>query len=109
MRANLQRLGVGIALAITSQFSIDWLYSSLFLVHLNGLPSLLHAPAWLQPMQPIARLLCDLIPSAILGFVVTSYAGVAGFCLSLAFFYCSPLFLHVNEDFYYSADGFAQA
>jgi membrane-bound metal-dependent hydrolase YbcI (DUF457 family) len=109
MREKLQRLGLGIALAIVSHLTIDMLYSAVFLVHFDRPTPPLHAPAWLEPMQPVARLLCDLIPSAVLGFVVASYAGLAGFCLSLVMFYCSPLFLNVNEGFYYSADGFAQA
>jgi hypothetical protein len=109
MRGTLQRLGIGIALAIVSSLAIDMLYSAVFLVHVDRPLPLLHAPAWLEPMEPAARLLCDLIPSAILGFVVASYAGVAGFCLSLVIFYCSPLFLKVNDEFYYSADGFARA
>jgi hypothetical protein len=109
MRGTLQRLGIGIALAIVTHLAIDTLYSAAFLVHVEKPLPLLHAPAWLEPMQPVARLLCDLVPSAVLGFVVASYAGVAGFCLSLVIFYCSPLLLNVNEEFYYSVDGFAQA
>src|SRR3954462_7514164 len=109
MRGQLQRLGIGITLAIVSLLAIELLYSAMFLVHSDRPPPLLHVPAWLEPMQPVARLLCDLIPSALLGFVVTSYAGAVGFCLSLVLFYCSPLYLKVNEDFYYSVDGFAQA
>ena len=109
MRGTLQRLGLGIALAIVSYLAINLLYSAVFLVPVDRPPRPLHAPAWLEPMQPVARLLCDLIPSAVLGFLVASYAGVAGFCLALVIFYCSPLFLNVNAEFYYSVDGFAHA
>jgi hypothetical protein len=86
MRATLQRLGIGIALALVSFFALNLLYSAVFLVPPDNPPRPLHAPGWLEPMQPVARLLVYLIPSAILGFVVASYAGVAGFCLSLVFF-----------------------
>src|SRR3954468_17373922 len=102
MRATLQRLGIGIALALVSLLAINLLYSAVFLVPVDRPPRPLHAPAWLEPMQPVARLLCDLIPSAVFGFVVASYAGVAGFCLALLIFYCSPLVLNVNAEFYYS-------
>jgi hypothetical protein len=109
MRGTLQRLGIGIALAIISLLAINLLYSAVFLVPVDGPPRPLHAPARLEPMQPVARLLCDLIPSAVLGFLVVSYAGVAGFCLSLAIFYSSPLLLGVDKEFYYSVDGLAHA
>ena len=109
MRGTLQRLAIGIALAIVSYLAINLLYSAVFLVPSDRPPRPLHAPTWLEPMQPVARLLCDLIPPALLGVLVASYAGLTAFCLSLAIFYCSPLFLNVNEAFYYSVDGFAHA
>jgi hypothetical protein len=109
MRATLQRLGLGIALAIVSYLAINLLYSAVFLVPPGNPPRPLHAPAWLEPMQPVARLLCDLIPTAVLGFVVATHAGITGFCLALVVFYCSPLFLNVDARFYYSVDGFAHA
>ena len=109
MRGTLQRLGIGIALALVSFLAMNLLFSAVFLVPPDNPPRPLHAPAWLEPMQPVARLLVYLIPPAILGFVVASYAGVAGFFLSLVFSYGSPLFLNVDKEFYYSVDGFAQA
>jgi hypothetical protein len=109
MKATAVRLASGIVLAVAALWLVDALYSQLFLVRVDAPAPPLHVPKWLEPMESVARLLRDLIPAVVLGAVVRWYSGVWGFLLALVIFFSTPLILSVNDDFYYSVDGLAQA
>jgi len=69
MSRTLLRLALAFVAAFAAKVSLNALYMAAFPVPVDGPTPPLHVPIWLEPYHESASLLCDIVPSLILGAI----------------------------------------
>ena len=87
MRSTLLQVGIAALAALAVAGGISLLYAAMYVETIGEPQSPLSAPVWLAPFSEPARLLCYLVPGAVLGALGRWRAGLLGFVLGIVVSY----------------------